>query len=191
MSTRRTLARNFRCLAGSSPSAGARAETSERPKRRTEPSERLTGMTETGAGTDTQATSGQILPSAGMADAEGKRRSSADPVSGRGLRLRGDAGGRRRGGVGRARSAVPASRWRNHARSVRPGSDDPWALPPGTCGAYVVTDDPDALYERADAAGADVIRPPSTPDYGGREFAVRDPEGNRCSFGTYRGEPRK
>ena len=28
-------------------------------------------------------------------------------------------------------------------------------------------------------------------DYGSRDFAVRDPEGNRWSFGTYRGEPRK
>ena len=27
-------------------------------------------------------------------------------------------------------------------------------------------------------------------DYGSRDFAVRDPEGNRWSFGTYRGEPR-
>jgi uncharacterized glyoxalase superfamily protein PhnB len=28
-------------------------------------------------------------------------------------------------------------------------------------------------------------------DYGSRDFAVRDPGGNRWSFGTYRGEPRK
>jgi len=28
-------------------------------------------------------------------------------------------------------------------------------------------------------------------DYGPRDFAVRDPEGYRWSFGTYRGEPRK
>ena len=28
-------------------------------------------------------------------------------------------------------------------------------------------------------------------DYGSRDFAVRDPEGNRWSFGTYRGEPRR
>jgi len=28
-------------------------------------------------------------------------------------------------------------------------------------------------------------------DYGSHDFAARDPEGNRWSFGTYRGEPRK
>ena len=65
-----------------------------------------------------------------------------------------------------------------------------WQLPPGTFGAYVVLDEPDALYERVTAAGADVIRKPSDTDYGSREFALRDPEGNLWSFGTYRGEPR-
>jgi hypothetical protein len=29
---------------------------------------------------------------------------------------------------------------------------------------------------------------PHDTDYGSRDFAVRDPEGNRWSFGTYRGE---
>jgi uncharacterized glyoxalase superfamily protein PhnB len=67
--------------------------------------------------------------------------------------------------------------------------DDMWALPPGTFGAYVVVDEPDALYERVVAAGADIIRKPEDTDYGSREFALRDPEGNRWSFGTYRGEP--
>jgi uncharacterized glyoxalase superfamily protein PhnB len=28
-------------------------------------------------------------------------------------------------------------------------------------------------------------------DHGSRDFAVRDPEGNRWSFGAYRGEPRE
>ena len=35
-----------------------------------------------------------------------------------------------------------------------------------------------------------VIRPLASTDYGSQEFAVRDPEGNAWSFGTYRGEPR-
>lgn len=65
-----------------------------------------------------------------------------------------------------------------------------WELAPGTFGAYVVTSEPDALFERAVAAGAVVLREPTSPEYGGREFAVRDPEGNLWSFGTYRGEPR-
>jgi uncharacterized glyoxalase superfamily protein PhnB len=62
---------------------------------------------------------------------------------------------------------------------------------PGTFGAYVVTDEPDALCERAKAAGAEIISAPHDTDYGSRDFAARDPEGNRWSFGTYRGEPRK
>jgi uncharacterized glyoxalase superfamily protein PhnB len=58
-------------------------------------------------------------------------------------------------------------------------------------GAYVVTDDPDALFARATAAGAEIIAPLHDTDYGSRDFAAGDPEGNRWSFGTYRGEPRK
>jgi len=65
------------------------------------------------------------------------------------------------------------------------------ATAPGMFGAYVVTDEPDALYARAKAAGAEIIREPYDTDYGSRDFAARDPEGNRWSFGTYRGEPRK
>ncbi len=76
--------------------------------------------------------------------------------------------------------------------SVREGdSDQVGATNPGTFGAYVVTDEPDALYERAKAAGAEIISEPHDTDYGSRDFAARDPEGNRWSFGTYRGEPRK
>ena len=69
--------------------------------------------------------------------------------------------------------------------------EDSWPVPPGSCGCYVVTDEPDALFERAVAAGAEVIAGLHDTDYGSRDFAVRDPEGNRWSFGSYRGEPRK
>ena len=65
------------------------------------------------------------------------------------------------------------------------------ATDPGMFGAYVVTDEPDALYARAKAAGAGIIHEPYDTDYGSRDFAARDPEGNRWSFGTYHGEPRK
>ena len=58
-------------------------------------------------------------------------------------------------------------------------------------GAYVVTGEPDALCERARAAGAEITAEPHDTDYGSRDFSARDPEGNRWSFGTYRGEPRK
>ncbi|WP_329149220.1 VOC family protein [Streptomyces sp. NBC_01456] len=68
--------------------------------------------------------------------------------------------------------------------------DDHWPLRPGTFGAYVVTDHPDELYARATAAGAEITDEPAVTDYGSRGFGARDPEGNRWSFGTYRGEPR-
>jgi uncharacterized glyoxalase superfamily protein PhnB len=68
---------------------------------------------------------------------------------------------------------------------------DRWPLSPGGFSAYAVTDDPDRLYKRATAAGAKVAREITDTDYGSREFAVLDPEGNLWSFGTYRGQPRK
>jgi uncharacterized glyoxalase superfamily protein PhnB len=61
---------------------------------------------------------------------------------------------------------------------------------PGSFGCYVVTDDADALYQRATAAGAEVVREPNDTDYGSRDVGFRDPEGNSWSFGTYRGHPR-
>jgi uncharacterized glyoxalase superfamily protein PhnB len=59
---------------------------------------------------------------------------------------------------------------------------------PGNDSVYVVCDDPDALFERATAAGAEVVRYLRDEDYGSRGFTVRDPEGNLWSFGTYAGE---
>jgi uncharacterized glyoxalase superfamily protein PhnB len=61
-------------------------------------------------------------------------------------------------------------------------------LPTGAVSIYVVTDEPDALFERATRAGAAVVRGLENTDYGSRGFTVRDPEGNLWSFGTYRGE---
>ena len=62
-----------------------------------------------------------------------------------------------------------------------------WVLKPGTFAVYVVTDNPDALHDRAIAAGATLVRGLNDTDYGSREFSVQDPEGNRWTFGTYRG----
>jgi uncharacterized glyoxalase superfamily protein PhnB len=59
---------------------------------------------------------------------------------------------------------------------------------PGNDSVYVVCDDADALFARATAAGAEVVRGLADEDYGSRGFTVRDPEGNLWSFGTYRGE---
>lgn len=74
--------------------------------------------------------------------------------------------------------------------SFRGEQADSVPVAPGSFGAYVVTDDPDALFARATAAGAEVLAGLHQTDYGSRDFTVRDPEGNRWSFGTYRGEPR-
>ena len=73
--------------------------------------------------------------------------------------------------------------------SARPA--DPHAVTgPGHFSAYVVTADPDALYARAVAHGAKVAQEPHDTDYGSRDFAIEDPEGNRWAFGTYPGAPR-
>ncbi|MCT7660060.1 VOC family protein [Mycobacterium deserti] len=64
-------------------------------------------------------------------------------------------------------------------------TDSPFALP-GPVVVYVSVDDPDALHERAVAAGAAIVMGLTDQDYGSREFAARDPHGNVWSFGTYR-----
>jgi uncharacterized glyoxalase superfamily protein PhnB len=55
----------------------------------------------------------------------------------------------------------------------------------GGSAAYLVTDDPDGVFDRAVAAGASVVRPMVDQDYGGRGGSVEDPEGNHWSFGSY------
>jgi uncharacterized glyoxalase superfamily protein PhnB len=62
-----------------------------------------------------------------------------------------------------------------------------WPQRAGHAALYVVTDDPDGLYERAVTAGARVAHELRDEDYGSRGFAVRDREGNLWSFGTYTG----
>jgi uncharacterized glyoxalase superfamily protein PhnB len=50
----------------------------------------------------------------------------------------------------------------------------------------VAIDAVDAHYERARAAGAEIVRELKDTEYGSREYACRDLEGNVWSFGTYR-----
>jgi uncharacterized glyoxalase superfamily protein PhnB len=54
-----------------------------------------------------------------------------------------------------------------------------------TRSTYIVVPDADAVYARAQAAGATIARPIQDMDYGSREFTVKDPEGNSWSVGTY------
>ena len=49
----------------------------------------------------------------------------------------------------------------------------------------VVVEDVDAHYAMATAAGAHIIRPLVSEDYGGRGYEVRDTENNVWYFGTY------
>lgn len=58
----------------------------------------------------------------------------------------------------------------------------------GRTTVYVVTEDPDSVFARASDAGAEVVMEPTDQDYGSRDFAVRDPEGNIWAFGTYNPE---
>ncbi len=74
--------------------------------------------------------------------------------------------------------------------SARDDDPLPWKAPKDPRrayqGVYWVVDDPDAHHARAVAAGADIVLPPTTQDYGGRDYTVRDPEGHVWSFGSYR-----
>ena len=51
---------------------------------------------------------------------------------------------------------------------------------------YMYVPDPDAHHARAAAAGARIVYAPRNTDYGAREYAALDLEGNLWSFGTYR-----
>lgn len=67
------------------------------------------------------------------------------------------------------------------------GSDALLWWPVGGSALYGVIDgDVDAHCARAVAAGATVVLEPKDQDYGGRDYTVRDPEGNLWSFGSYR-----
>ena len=55
----------------------------------------------------------------------------------------------------------------------------------GTQSPYVIVADPDAHYQRAVAAGAEIVIALEDADYGGRGYSCRDPEGHVWNFGSY------
>lgn len=55
----------------------------------------------------------------------------------------------------------------------------------GGSAVYLISNDPDAVFDRAVTAGATVVREMADQDYGGRSGSVEDPEGNHWSFGSY------
>jgi uncharacterized glyoxalase superfamily protein PhnB len=70
------------------------------------------------------------------------------------------------------------------ASGGKQGDGNPWNKE--RSGVYAVVEDIDAHYERAMAAGAEIVRQLADTGYGSREYSVRDPEGHLWSFGTYR-----
>ncbi len=51
--------------------------------------------------------------------------------------------------------------------------------------AYVVVDEIDAHYQRAMAAGAEIVMEIADQEYGGRLYSAKDPEGYLWNFGSY------
>ncbi len=65
------------------------------------------------------------------------------------------------------------------------GFKSPAELGAETRSSYIIVADADAVYARAQAAGAVVVRPLQSTGYGSREFSIKDPEGHSWSVGTY------
>ncbi len=66
-----------------------------------------------------------------------------------------------------------------------------WMATPAECGgrvtggSYLIVKDCAPVWESVQAAGADVLLPLRTMDYGGAAFTLRDPEGYVWSVGEY------
>jgi len=54
-----------------------------------------------------------------------------------------------------------------------------------TRSTYIVVKDADMVYQRAQSAAAQFVRPLHATDYGSHEFTVKDPEGHSWTVGTY------
>lgn len=63
-------------------------------------------------------------------------------------------------------------------------SDNIWSESNGPI-SVSLPDGIDAHYERAKAAGAEIVSEPEDKHYGSRDYAARDLEGNLWNFGTY------
>ena len=65
------------------------------------------------------------------------------------------------------------------------GTGERFGAHAGTAFIYLAVDDAAASFERAQRAGANVTSELESREYGGREFSLRDPEGNLWSVGEY------
>lgn len=61
----------------------------------------------------------------------------------------------------------------------------PDELGANTQSSYLVSAEVDAVYARAQTAGAEIVIAIKDEDYGGRGFTCRDPEGHLWSVGSY------
>jgi uncharacterized glyoxalase superfamily protein PhnB len=80
--------------------------------------------------------------------------------------------------------------WGNGIVMLNSRKNPPSEFQPGRSAVYLAVDNTDAHHARAVAEGAEIIMPPTDMDYGSREYAARDHEGNVWSFGTYRPTPK-
>jgi PhnB protein len=67
-----------------------------------------------------------------------------------------------------------------------PGDDyrNPRNADHSTALVHVYVDDVDAHFERAKAAGAEIVMEPTDQEYGDRRYDAKDPEGHFWSFAT-------
>jgi uncharacterized glyoxalase superfamily protein PhnB len=79
--------------------------------------------------------------------------------------------------------------WGNGTIMVSSRGKEPSPFDTGRTCLYLVVEDPDGVHDRAVAAGAEIVMPLVDQEYGSREFATRDPEGNVWCFGTYQPAP--
>ena len=70
-------------------------------------------------------------------------------------------------------------------REAEDGLQSPLTLGAATQALCVYVPELDAHYERARAAGAEIVGPLETTDFGARQYSVRDTEGHLWVFGTY------
>jgi uncharacterized glyoxalase superfamily protein PhnB len=68
--------------------------------------------------------------------------------------------------------------------------DEDWNRSPTQAGGvtqspYIVVEEIDAHYARAQAAGAEMTMEIADQEYGGRLYSARDPEGHLWHFGSY------
>jgi catechol 2,3-dioxygenase-like lactoylglutathione lyase family enzyme len=61
---------------------------------------------------------------------------------------------------------------------------NPNTAEPGSGAIYIFCDEVDSYFAEIVGRGANVAEPPRDYEYGMRDFVVRDPDGNRLSFGA-------